>query len=328
MRPLVELHLHLDGSLRLETMLEIGAREGIALPGADKDELYRALRCGEIRHSLDDYLMAFGTTVSVMQSAEALFRVSSELIEDVAKDGIKYVEVRFMPELHTVNGLRGDDVMQAVLEGLELGGLNHHVDWGLIICSMRHVSPEVTGRMIDLAIRYRDCGVVAVDLAGDDNLPALDHAPHFLRAKDKGLHVTIHAAEEGPAERAIEAIERFGAERLGHAVQALKRKGIMDRIHSRGVGIESCLTSNLQTKVVPSYEEHPARHYARQGLLSLSCDNRMLAHTSLENEFWIARSHWDGYGVMGAYRLIWNAIQMSFAPAHVKAALHRELDRM
>lgn len=325
MRPLVELHLHLDGSMRVPTMLEIARAENIRLPASDEAGLNRALACGTIRESLPQYLEHFDHTTAVMQSRAALTRIAIELMEDCADDGLKYVEARFMPALHTNGGLSKEEVVEAVLEGMTIGGLRRNIGWGLIICSLRHVDPAVTGRMIDVAIRYRRHGVVAVDLAGDDNLPSLDHAPHFLRAKAAGLHVVIHAAEEGPPERVLEAMDAFGAERLGHAVKALGDKKLRDEIWMRGVGIEACLTSNLQTRTVASYAEHSGLAYVKHGgLICLNTDNRMLADTTMDKELSLAQIHW-GLETVQVQRLIWNAIEMSFAPDSVKKALHAEL---
>lgn len=325
MRPLVELHLHLDGSMRVTTMLEIARAENIRLPASDELGLRRALACGRIRESLPQYLEHFAHTTAVMQSRAALTRIARELIEDCADDGLKYVEIRFMPSLHTANGLVEEEVTEAVLEGMTIGGLRRNVGWGLIVCSMRHVAPEVTGRMIDVAIRYRRNGVVAVDLAGDDNLPSLDHALHFRRAQETGLHVTIHAAEGGPPERVMEAMEIFGAERIGHGIQALRDPKLQFEIWTRGVGVEACLTSNVQTKAAASYADHAALAYMRYGgLICLNTDNRMLADTTMDKELSLAQIHW-GLETVQVQRLVWNAIEMSFAPDAVKTALHAEL---
>jgi len=324
-KPFVELHLHLDGSLRIPTMLEIARAENVILPATDEAGLRAALACGEIRGSLKQYLEHFDYTTSVMQSRAALTRIATELIEDCAAEGLRHVEVRYMPHLSTLGGLGVEEVTEAILDGLEIGGLRTHISWGFIVCSLRHVDPAVTGRMIDVAIRYRPNGVVAVDLAGDDNLPALDHASHFRRAKEAGLHVVIHAAEEGPPERVMEAMEIFGAERIGHAVQALGDKRLRDEIWMRGVGVEACLTSNLQTRTVASYAEHSGLQYVKHGgLISLSTDNRMLADTTMTRELELARLHWNLEPVQ-VQRLIWNAIQMAFISRDAKDALRAEL---
>lgn len=321
MKPIVELHLHLDGSLRIPTMLEIARDEKIHLPASDEAGLREALWCGKIRHSLPTYLEHFAWTTSVMQSRAALTRIARELMEDCAAEGLKYVEVRFMPSLHTKHALREEEVMEAVIDGLTLGGMRTNLGWGLIVCSMRHVDPAETGRMADLAIRYRRYGVVAMDLAGNDMLPALDHAPHFRRAKEAGVHVTIHAAESGPPERIREAVELFGAERVGHGVNAIKDRRVLDELRALGTGIEACLTSNFQVGSVGLIETHPAWTYLKEGILvALNTDNRMLADTTMTREHALARRCWRLEDA-DLERLILNGVEMAFLGEDAKLRL-------
>lgn len=324
-RPLVELHVHLDGSLRIPTMLDIAREEGIDLPAGDEAGLCKVLRCGQIRASLPQYLEHFAHTTSVMQSQKALTRIAKEFIEDSAAEGVLWTEPRFMPSLHTRNGLREEEVMEAVLDGLRLGEMECGVGWRLIVCSMTHVSPDETGRMVDLAIRYRKYGVAAVDMAGDDTLDDSAHAWHFQRALEKEVNVVKHASESAGPACALRAIRDFGAKRLGHALRAAEDPEVVEEIWRRGVGIEACLTSNLQIGKAESYAGHSARSYHKKGMLvSLNCDNRMLADTTLTKELELARHHWDLDG-LGVQRLLWNAIEMSFAPKPVKDNLHQLL---
>lgn len=327
-RPLVELHVHLDGSLRLATMLDIARRENIPLPAKDEKGLSRALRCGTIRESLGDYLQAFGVTTSVMQSREALTRIASEFMEDSAADGVNWTEPRFMPALHTQGGLREEEVVEAVLDGIRLGGLRAGVGGGLILCSMRHVDPAVSERMAKLAVRYRKHGVVGLDMAGNDALPALEHAKHYRWAWENEVNIVVHAAESGDAERAREAIDLFRASRIGHFLRGIEDPSIVEMVRMRGIGIEACLTSNLQIKMAAAYGTHSARTYARDGLLvSLNCDNRMLADTTLTREFALARLHWE-LDDMEVRRFIRDAIEISFAPPHVKDVLRLAVGTM
>lgn len=324
-RPLVELHVHLDGSLRIPTMLDIAREEGVVLPAKDEAGLCKVLRCGQIRAGLPQYLEHFAITTSVMQSRKALTRIAKEFIEDSAAEGILWTEPRFMPSLHTRGGLSEEEVMEAVLDGLRLGGMERSVGWRLIVCSMTHVSPDETGRMTDLAIGYRKYGVAAIDMAGDDTLDDSAHIPHFRRALENGVNVVKHASESDGPECALRAIRDFGAKRLGHALRAAEDPEVVEEIWRHGVGIEACLTSNLQIGKAASYAGHSARGYHRKGMLvSLNCDNRMLADTTLTKELELARHHWE-LDELGVQRLVWNAIQMSFAPPQVKDNLHRLL---
>lgn len=322
MKPLVELHLHLDGSLRLGTMLEIAEEEGVKLPSKTERGLFGKLRCGTVRESLADYLEAFGHTVAVMQTPVALARIGNELIEDVSKDGVKYAEVRFCPDLHLARGMDMDLVIEAVLTGLEMGGHQHGVDWGLIVCSMRHYPPERTAEILGAAVRHQAEGVVAVDMAGDDlNFPGDEHAKYFRHAREKGLNVTVHAAEAGPARLAQTAVREFKAQRIGHGVHAIDDDSVLETLALRGTGIEICLTSNVQIKTVARVEDHPFKKYLDMGLMvSLNTDNRMLADTTMTKEFDLARRTWN-LTPKQERRLIENAIETSFATPAVKKKL-------
>jgi len=327
MDPLVELHVHLDGSLRLGTMLDIAREEGVTLPAEDEAGLYKALGCGTIRESLAVYLEAFGVTVSVMQSADALRRIAYELMEDLAHDGILYAEIRFMPSLHTKRGLDLHHVMEAVLGGLNAGGLKFGVEWGLIVCSMRHVDPEVTSELMDLAVYWHvlDPRVVAVDMAGDDNLDALEHAGYYLHARRSGLQVTVHAAESGPPLRAEEAHLLFGAERIGHAIRIGEDPRIERWVRHAGFPLEVCPTSNVQIGQASSIEEHPARKYFEDGhKITINTDNRTLADTTMRKELALVRKAW-GLGDREVRWLIRNAINASFASEETKKVLHKAL---
>ena len=325
MNPLVELHLHLDGSLRLATMLEIANYEGVKLPAGTEEGLYKALRCGTVRESLEDYLGAFAVTVSVMQSEYALRRVARELIEDVAEDGIKWAEIRFAPDLHTQSGLTQEQVVACVLKGVEEGCHITGINAGVILCSMRHYDPEITSSIIDTAIEFKD-DILAVDMAGDDlNFDALEHAKHFRRAIENGLRSVIHAAEAGPAERAREAVDKFGAIRIGHGIRIGEDPSIVEMLLMRGIALEVCITSNIQIGMVGSAEKHPAKDYLNHGLaVTLNTDNRMLADTTLRKEFELARYAW-GLTDEEESELILNAIEASFAPSELKERLRAEL---
>ena len=326
--PKTELHLHLDGAVRLETMIEIAKAEDVELPAYTIPELHDALGCGSVRESLADYLRAFGYTCAVMQTAANLTRITRELVDDLGTDGVDYAEIRFCPLLHIQKGLTPEAVVEAVLEGLETeasrpgpaaateasptgepsrptraasvaatgpSGSPCHVECNLILCDLRHFPATDAGTIIDLALAYKDKGVVAVDLAGDDlNFAALDHAPHFQRAKAGGLHVTIHAGEAGDAGRIREALDLFGAERIGHGTKLINDEKLLEEILMRKIGIEACLTSNRQTKSWSDYVTHPAREYLKRGLLvSLNTDNPRLGDTSVTNEFEQAREAWE-----------------------------------
>jgi adenosine deaminase len=321
--PKVELHLHLDGSVRLETMLEIAKAENLEMPAWTVPELHTALGCGTVRETLGFYVVwAFGYTCSVMQTAPNLTRVTRELVEDLGKEGVDYAEIRFCPMLHLNKGLTPEAVVEATLEGLKAGHEAGGPECGLIICDMRHFKAEEAGKVIDLALKYQDHGVVAVDLAGDDlTFAALDHAEHFRRAKAGGLHVTIHAGEAGSAEGIRQALDLFGAERIGHGTKLINDPTLLEEVRKRGIGIESSLTSNRQTKAWADYATHPAKEYLKRGILvSLNSDNRLLGDTSVTNEYEQAREAWD-LTIQEEMTLAHNAVLTAFCGEETRARL-------
>jgi adenosine deaminase len=329
MKPLVDLHLHLDGSLRLQTMLDIALRERVTLPAFDKRGLKRALRCGKVRKDLEDYLSAFPITLSVLQSRYALERVTAELLEDCAQEGLKYVEIRFSPLLHMECDMTASDAVEAVLRGVERG-MKFGIRANVILCSLRHFDPLKSELLVCLALAYRNLhgGVVGVDLAGDDlNYESRRHGRAFQWAKDRGLGVTIHAGEAGPWDRVIDALSLFRADRIGHGVRAIDNSLVLDLLSASGTAIETCLTSNVQTRAAANYWSHPARAYLKQGLnVTLNTDNRLLAGTTLAWEYNLALLHWAELDKAGVRQLQWNAINAAFAPTDWKVELYQALD--
>jgi adenosine deaminase len=310
-------------------MLEIAREEGVALPAKNEAGLRKALRCGEIRRSLADYLSAFPVTVSVMRSPRALTRVARELIEDFAAENGKYIEVRFCPLLHVEKGLTSARVVEAVLEGLHDGGSRRGVRWGLILCSLRHFTPRQTEEIALLVKAYRSEGVVAIDMAGDDGLPTLrEHLRHLEWVVGHGIGAVSHAAESGSPDDILLALAR-GIKRIGHGTRAFENQRVVDAMERMGAAVEICLTSNEQTRVVDDLLAHPFPRYLRErgGILTtLNTDNRMLARTTVKREFRVARSLYRltrGEEV----RLTLNAINASFASDDVKDDLRAMLAR-
>ncbi|HTK59690.1 MAG TPA: adenosine deaminase [Candidatus Baltobacteraceae bacterium] len=328
MKPLVDLHLHLDGSLRIKTMLDIAVRERVKLPATDARGLKRALRVGKIRASLADYLTAFPITLAVLQSRYAIERAVAELLQDCAAEGLKYVEIRFSPLLHMEAGLTAPEAVEAALRGVERGNA-YGIRANLILCSLRHFDPRDSMTIALLAHAYRNPrgGVVAVDLAGNDALDCREHSRAFRWAKERGLGVTIHAAESGPPERIREALTLFGADRIGHAVRAAEDPMTLFLMATYGTAIEVCLTSNVQTRTVESYATHPARDYYKRGLrVTLNTDNRLLADTTLYYEYSMAALHWWEIERADTRALQCNAIEAAFAPPDWKVELYQALD--
>jgi adenosine deaminase len=284
--PKAELHCHLDGSLRSETLLELAREYRQPVPRDDADSLRDFMRVDDAR-SLEDYLAKFDVTLAVLQTAEALERVAYELAIDAARDGVRYIEVRFAPVLNVRGGLSPGEAIEAPLRGLARAALDGGATGRIIVCALRHLSPEVSIELAHLAVAYRSRGVVGFDLAGGElGNPASAHAAAFEFALGHDLACTCHAGEGAGASSVREAIHQCGAHRIGHATRLIEDEALTDYVNDRRIPLEICLTSNVQTRAVVSYEAHPLRRYFDRGLnVVLNTDNRLMSGTSLTDEY-------------------------------------------
>ena len=283
--PKFDLHVHLDGSLRPETVVELAKslphRRQIPPETDVKKAVIPPQRC-----SLETYLRAFEITVALLQTEAALERATYELCEDAARENVIYLEIRFAPFLHLREGLTPQRVVEAVLAGMQRGEENYPLRTGLILCAMKQ---EPTNRAVEvarLAAQYLERGVVAFDLAGPErNYPPSLHRTAVETAKDLGLHVTLHAGEGCCPDHIREALD-LGAERIGHGVYLYQDQATEERALQEGVTLEVCPTSNLQvSETVTSYETHPFNHYLKKGIrVTLNTDNRLMSQTTVTNE--------------------------------------------
>jgi adenosine deaminase len=287
--PKAELHCHLDGSVRPETLLELAREYGASMPRSDPDSLRDYMRASDV-HSLEEYLERFVVTLSVMQTADALERVAYELVEDAAADGVSYIEVRYAPVLNVQGGLSLGEAIEAPLRGLARAEGEYGTVGRVIVCALRHLDPDVSLEIAELAVDYRLRGVVGFDLAGPEAAyPASHHARAFAYAREHGLACTCHAGEGAGAESVREAVHVCGAERLGHAARLVEDASLIDYVGEQRIPLEICLTSNVQTGAAPSYERHHVRHFFDRGLnVVLNTDNRLMSDTTLTDEYAIA----------------------------------------
>jgi adenosine deaminase len=289
--PKAELHCHLDGSVRPETLLELAREYGTPMPRPDPDSLRDYMRASDV-HSLEEYLGRFTVTLSVMQTADALERIAYELAEDVAADGVRYIEVRYAPVLNVEGGLSLGEAVEAPLRGLARAEQDHGTVGRVILCALRHLDPDISLQIAELAVDYRLRGVVGFDLAGPEAAyPAGHHARAFAYARDHGLACTCHAGEGAGADSVREAVHVCNADRLGHAARLAEDAALIDYVGEHQIPLEICLTSNVQTGAAPSYERHPVRQYFDRGLnVVLNTDNRLMSDTTLTDEFGLAAS--------------------------------------
>ena len=297
--PLIELHRHLDGAVRLQTILDLGREHHLPLPADTLETLRPHVQVTQPVVGVMAFIAKFEWMQQVMVNADAVRRIAYENVADAAAEGIDYIELRFSPafmaEKHDLD-LAG--VVRAVCEGTSQGEADHPIKVNLIGIMSRTYGVERCWSELDAILRGRGPAVVGVDLAGDEvRFPARLFIDHFRRARDAGLRVTVHAGElpaESPhaalaRENVRVAIEELGAERLGHALRAVDDPALMELIAERNVGIESCPTSNLQTSMVADYSLHPLPIFLKHGLLAtLNTDDPGISDITLEHEYRVA----------------------------------------
>jgi adenosine deaminase len=322
--PKVELHRHLDGSLRPSTVLEL-ARDAHydKLPASDVDSLARWFARASDRQSLPLYLAGFEHTIAVMQTADALERVAFEALEDFAQDGGVYAELRFAPHFHTAQGLDQRDVMRAVIRGCENAAREYGIGWGLIVCALRNEAPDRSLAQAELALEFREHGCVGFDLAGEeDGYPAADHQRAFDLARRANFSVTIHAGESFGPKSIWQALHHCGAHRIGHGVRLAEdvarefdELGPLARyVLDKRVPLEICLSSNVQTGAVPSLAAHPFGFLLRRGFrVTLSSDNTLMSATDASREYALAQRAF-GCTLDDLERVAINAMKSAFAP--------------
>lgn len=281
--PKIELHSHLDACVRVETVADIGREIGLDLP----EPLEAALVAPDTCADLFDYISRIDLALQVMQRPDDLTRIAREAVEDMARDGIIHGELRFAPQLHTRRGLRPEQVLEAVQRGLVEGADRHGVSMGLIVCCLRHQAAEQSLAVAQLAIAHRDM-VCALDLAGDEarHSDAEPHAPAFDLARRAGLYLTAHAGENAGAASVRQAIDRLGAERIGHGVRIVEDDELCERVVADGIALDMCPRSNVQTRAVESLASHPIdRLLARGARVTVSTDGRTVSRTTVGEEF-------------------------------------------
>jgi len=330
--PKAELHCHLDGSVRAETMLELAREYGQPMPVDDPDAL-REHMVVKNAHNLEEYLERFTITLSVMQRAEAIERIASELAEDAARDGVRYLEVRYAPVLNTREGLSLDEVVEAAARGLARAEREHDITARIIVCGLRHLDPEVSITLAKLAVAHRQRGVVGFDLAGGERgHPARTHADAFAYARQHELAVTVHAGEGDGAESVRQAVHVCGADRLGHATRLIDDESLTRYVNDRRIALEVCLTSNVQTHASESLDAHPVRRYFDRGMnVVLNTDNRLMSGTTLTDEYLLAARH-HGFTFEELSVIALNGFASAFLPWEDRLRLldraRREIQRL
>jgi adenosine deaminase len=323
--PKVLLHEHLDGVLRPKTIVELARSEGYrGLPTENSVELGAWFHQGANQGSLPKYLEGFAHTIAVMQTEKALERVAYEQAEDLSRDGVVYFETRFAPIFHTRKGLTHQQVVAAVLKGLERGRNDFGVRSGLIICAMRNM--DVSLEMAELAVDFRERGVVGFDLAGEEGgFPPKKHVDAFHYIQRQNFNITIHAGEGFGKESIWQAIQYCGAHRIGHGTRLIDDMAVADSrvvklgdlaqyVLDKRIPLEICLISNVHTGAARSLAEHPFGIFFKEKFrVTLNTDNRLMSDTSMSKEFEAAR---DTFGLRldDFEKITINAMKSAFLP--------------
>jgi adenosine deaminase len=324
--PKTDLHCHLDGSLRLDTILDLARQQKTSLPTFDRGELFRMIYAGEVCNSLDDYLKAFDITLSVMQTEAALERIAYELAEDAWRENVRYIEVRYAPMLHTRTGLRLTQVVEAVLRGLRSAKREFGIRYGLILCGIRSMSAESSVKMAELCVAFKNRGVVGFDLAGSEvNNPAKLHRQAFQLVIDNNINCTAHAGEAFGPDSIAQAIHKCGAHRIGHGTRLVENGDLLNYVNDHRIPLEVCPSSNLQTKAAMGWESHPVDFFVDYGLrVTINTDNRLITDTTVSKELWLCHQHY-GWTLDQMKDIIIAGFKSAFMPYREKADLLAEI---
>ena len=322
--PKIELHCHLDGSLRPETIIDIAKAEGISIPFYDVYNIRKEVTAPEECKSLDEYLKRFEIPNLVMQSKESLRRITYELLEDSAKENVKYIEVRFAPLLHINKGLSVCEIIESVILGIRQAEEKYDIRGNVILCCMRFMSAGKAIEVVEAGKKYLGKGVVAVDLCGAEGE---GFCSKFIEpiaiARKYGYRVTIHAGETGIGKNVLEAVEMLGAERIGHGVFIKDCIEAYNIVKDKKITLEMCLTSNIQTKAIDTYENHPFYNFFNDGIrVTVNTDNRTVSDTNMTKECEVIFKYFNI--TLDEYKQIYyNSVDAAFADLKTKEWLRK-----
>ncbi len=323
--PKVDLHLHLDGALRVETIYDLAKKANYKLPTDDVNELANYVKVPKDCRSLGDFLKAFETFYPLLMSPDAMERAAYEVSEDCYKDNVRYCEIRFAPVLQAKGDYSMEEILDGVLKGLARAHNEFNIINPLILCCYRSESAETSIETVNLALKYRDRGIVAIDLAGDEeHYPASIHKEAFNIAKENNLPVTVHAGEAGKASNIREAIEVLGAKRIGHGIRVVDDKELYEYAKDKQIPFEMCLTSNVQTTVAKDYETHPFKKCFNDGLkVTINTDDPGVSSITLTDEYALLNKYY-GFGWKEILKVLFNGIDSSFTTEARKKKIKEE----
>ncbi|EAS45831.1 adenosine deaminase [Photobacterium profundum 3TCK] len=284
--PKIDLHCHLDGSVRPETIIDLAKQLGVEIPSTNIEVMKSLMVAPENCPNLMEYLSRFHYPVSVMQTEEALERITFELYEDAAKENVKYLETRYGPQLHRQNGLTFDQIIASTVRGMRKAEEMYDIKGNLIISVVKVLPKNDIYEMIDSGAKYIGNGIVAFDLAASEDQDFChDYIEHTEYAIEKGYRITIHAGEQGYGQNVHDAIKLLHAERIGHGIAIRDHKASYNLVYSNRIALETCPTSNVQTKAVQSLADHSVNDFYQDGIVvTINTDNRTVSDTTMTKE--------------------------------------------
>lgn len=285
--PLTDIHRHLDGNIRIQTILELGQQYNLDLPAYDIESLRPHVQVMNNQPDLLSFLSKLDWGVKVLASLDACKRIAFENMQDAVQQGLDYVELRFSPGyMGMTHQLPLEGVVEAVIAGVKEGSQAYGVKANLIGIMSRTFGQEACEKELNALLAHKN-DIKALDLAGDElGFPGNLFIDHFKKARDAGWHITVHAGEAAGPESIWQAIEELGAERIGHGVKAVQDLKLLDYLAKHEIGIESCLTSNIQTNTVPSLAEHPLKTFLEHGVLAtINTDDPAVEGIEIQHEY-------------------------------------------
>jgi len=323
--PKTDLHCHLDGSLRLRTLLELAEQQEVRLPADSEDGLAKAMKLGQRHGSLEEYLKGFDIALSVMQTEDALYRTAYELAIDAAAENCRLIEVRYAPVLHLQKGLKPTVVVEAVLEGLRAATRETGILAGVLVCGIRNMSPDTSLRLAELSVAYKNRGVLGFDLAGAEHgNPAKDHQEAFQLILNNNINCTVHAGEAYGPPSIAQALHYCGAHRIGHGVRLREDGDLLNYVNDHRIPIECCPSSNVQTGAVLDMASHPFKFYLDFGIrVTINTDNRLITDTSVTQELLVVSKQF-GLTASDIRNILVAGFKSSFLTFHDRAQLVRK----
>lgn len=323
---MVDLHLHLDGSLNPENIYEMAEMSEVILPEYSREELNKLLMVEPDCRNLGEYLEKFELPLKLLQTAETIEYAVYELMRDLDAQGICYAEIRFAPQLHKKKGLSQDEVVQTAIRGLDRGNSDFSLSANLILCCMRgNDNRAENAETVQIAGKYLGKGVCAVDLAGNEAAyPTEQFFDVLSDASANGIPVVIHAGEAAGAESMRQALS-IGAVRIGHGIHAVEDSRLMELLKEKNISLEMCYSSNMQTKTVDRKEDYPIIEFLNHGIcVTLNTDNMTVSGTTQKKEYNLVREEF-GLSEDTLQQIALNALEVSFLDIEKKEELKKRI---